>query len=970
MSGFAFTEMNLNSTLTTAEAIERLEFINGTKFSEQQLSILNSNGGIKIVACAGSGKTFSLVNLVAKRIMTGEIENASKLLMTTYSKAGALNMTQKINELLFKAGYKNISVEVRTLHSLYYSILKHFQILQTVISDGQRLNYIRQAVRNCKVSLEEEDITSLNGLFSYQVNNMLSNQGIYNSYVFDLDISLKEYGDLLQEFARLKNEDGCMDFDDLQLTVYYYLCKTKNEVMLQYLHDMYDYVYVDEFQDTSAIQYNILQSMIQNSEGVTFIGDDDQCLVSGTKVLTAYGNWLNIEDIKLGDELLCASGDGDTSPYRVDNIRVSSYDGIIYRIKTKSGNVLKMTNSHVIFARDILDNTDDDSLHGISYNLFASKDINRNTSIYYKLSTLESTNKSGSCLETDLSNDNLYLNFLEKTKVLTGIYGTTVSTQCTAMLLKNTKFRYRLASELVEGMTVCVYKDKKLIEDEIISISKKSYKGKVYDLNIPELRNFIANGVVVHNCIYGWRGAKADLLLNVGADYHVNTLNLDTNYRCYNTILQYAKSGVERINRRELKDMKSCHDGGKVEFVYADSKDLYAMSTMVADKIESMIKVDNIKADDICVLVRYNAHAHVLNSLLMLKDIYCNFGDDMKLSYQTIYKDVINLMELCGDISTGSYDRGACSAVVWKMIKFMGTRNSALLSEFMQNTGCNFTDSISWVLANVYDIGQYYGTAQVNAQIKARMNASFKKLGIESVKCLKDLYSILTSQNMTDRLEGLLWMYKEGMAFMTKKMNKIRNFDCYYKFFSTLLHDEGFESFKAILTKIKLYEEASSVMTNNTVKLTTIHGSKGLEWKNVIVLAYDNISFPDVDYIVSKKDISSVDMQSYLDGERRLAYVAMTRAIEHLYIVTDNENMSLFGIEALGAMYNGSILDFAEYVKSNNYKVPPELYVKKGYRTFKTVNNTSDSKDVSEELIKNVEKYNIENNTKSIIENT
>lgn len=959
MSGFMYTENSfISDKLTTEEAIKKLEDVNGAKFSEQQLNILKSTGGIKIVACAGSGKTFSLVNLVVKRIMTGEISDASKLLMTTYSKAGAQNMTQRINSLLYKLGYKKVSVEVRTLHSLYYSVLKNFGALKTVISEGQRVAYIRESVRNCKVSLEEEDISSLNSLFSYQVNNMMSNQDIYNSYVFDLDITLEEYGALLSEYARLKNEAQCMDFDDLQLTIFYHLCKGKNKIILDYLHNMYEYVYVDEFQDTSAIQYKILQAMVRGSEGVTFIGDDDQCLVSGTKILTAFSSWVNIEDVKLGDELLCASGDGTTTHYKVDNIKVSTYDGVIYNIKTKSGKILKMTNSHVVFSRDKLENLDE-NIRGVTYNLFSGDSFLRDGGVSYKLSTLETMNMSGPCIETDLSNDKLYLNFLDKTRVLTGIYGSTVNTQCTAQLLKNLKFKYRIASELQVGMTVCVYESTKLIEDEIISITKKNYKGKVYDLNVSELRNYIANGIVVHNCIYGWRGAKADLLLNVGADYHVNTLNLDTNYRCSDTILQYAKSGVEHIARRENKDMKSCHLGGRVEFVYADSHDLYSMSVMVANKIESMIKVDNVPAEDICVLVRYNAHAHVLNSLLMLKDIYCNFGDDMKLSYQTIYKDVLNIVELCGEMNSGSYDRTACSAVVWKMIKFMGARNSALLSEFMQNTGCNFTDTISWVLANMYNVGQYMGTVQVNSQIKARMTASFKKLGMESVTCLKDLYSILTTQNMTERLEGLLWLYKQGMAFTTKKMNKIRNFDCYYKFFYNLAHTQGFDNFKNTLTKIQLYETASSVMTNNTVKLTTIHGAKGLEWKNVIILAYDNISFPDVDYIVSKKDISSIDMQTFIDGERRLSYVAMTRAIDNLYIVTDNENMSLFGLEALNAPIDMTLLEFAEYVKSHNYKCPERIIVNKTYRTFKVSNHNTLNTNVTEDVREKIDDYNI-----------
>ena len=80
-------------------AIELLEQLGGKKFSSEQEAILRHRGGTKIVACAGSGKTTTLTNVVTKRIMTGEISDPSKLLMTTYSKSGADEMSERINKL-------------------------------------------------------------------------------------------------------------------------------------------------------------------------------------------------------------------------------------------------------------------------------------------------------------------------------------------------------------------------------------------------------------------------------------------------------------------------------------------------------------------------------------------------------------------------------------------------------------------------------------------------------------------------------------------------------------------------------------------------------------------------------------------------------------------------------------------------------------------------------------------------------
>ena len=74
--------------MDTEEAILRLS-ANGTSFSDEQLKILRTSGGIDLLAIAGSGKTFTLRHLICKRLMTGEIADASKVLSTTFSKATA-----------------------------------------------------------------------------------------------------------------------------------------------------------------------------------------------------------------------------------------------------------------------------------------------------------------------------------------------------------------------------------------------------------------------------------------------------------------------------------------------------------------------------------------------------------------------------------------------------------------------------------------------------------------------------------------------------------------------------------------------------------------------------------------------------------------------------------------------------------------------------------------------------------------
>ena len=105
------------------EAIDILSKITGTVYSDEQKDILMHHGGMCILASAGSGKTTVLTHLLAKRIMTGEIADPTKLLCTTYSKGGATEMETRVHRILELVGYKK-NVTVKTMHALYLSTLR------------------------------------------------------------------------------------------------------------------------------------------------------------------------------------------------------------------------------------------------------------------------------------------------------------------------------------------------------------------------------------------------------------------------------------------------------------------------------------------------------------------------------------------------------------------------------------------------------------------------------------------------------------------------------------------------------------------------------------------------------------------------------------------------------------------------------------------------------------------------------
>lgn len=276
LGGINVTEHNKDD-----EVIQRISTATGVVYSDEQLNILKHHGGMAIMAAAGSGKTTVLTHLITKRILSGEIQDTSKVICTTYSKAGADEMEERINKLLSIVGIKQ-RIMVKTMHALYLLILQHFGYSMKLVDNLQRTRFIKEACTKAGVKLNDEDLQTLDSLLSYQVNNLLSDKDLYNSYVYNLStVSIEKYNQIHGWYTQLKKQANMMDFDDMQLYVYFWLCvadENTRTAVTKYIQQNWTDFYIDEAQDISRIQMAILRKMCTDSNKVVFIGDDDQCI--------------------------------------------------------------------------------------------------------------------------------------------------------------------------------------------------------------------------------------------------------------------------------------------------------------------------------------------------------------------------------------------------------------------------------------------------------------------------------------------------------------------------------------------------------------------------------------------------------------------------------------------------------------------------------------------------------------------
>lgn len=267
------------------------------------------------------------VNLIIKRIMTGEI-NPDKLLFTTYSKAGTEEMRERINKLLSKMNVHK-KVQVRTLHSFFLSVLRDFGVSNDIIKDSKRLRFIREACKDAGYVLHDDNLTQIDTLLSYQVNNMLNDQETIESYVNSLDdLKLEQYKIIRSGYASRKAKERLIDYDDMQSYLYVWLvryAKSTNQAEYQtcvrarnYCRALYDYFFIDEAQDISKIQYEIIKALVtplnnpaKLDKTLILVGDDDQCIYqwrgSDPSIILSVGPKFDIQTFVLSTNYRCHS---------------------------------------------------------------------------------------------------------------------------------------------------------------------------------------------------------------------------------------------------------------------------------------------------------------------------------------------------------------------------------------------------------------------------------------------------------------------------------------------------------------------------------------------------------------------------------------------------------------------------------------------------------------------------------------
>lgn len=246
----------------------------GILLNRPQISaVRHHKGPLLTLAGAGSGKTSVLICRTGYLLSVRGV-SPSQLLLLTFSSKAAAEMRERI-ALLPGVGPADVArLQARTFHSFFLFFLRRQGLQQEIFSETRRQHILlKQIMRELGLPKDAYPPETLLSLLSSCKMNMGTVEGLPEGTTAE-----KEMKSILEIYEQWKLDNFKIDFDDVLLIAYRML--KERPTLLQELQMRYLYVMVDEFQDTNALQYELVKMIAHPQHNLMVVGDDDQTIYS------------------------------------------------------------------------------------------------------------------------------------------------------------------------------------------------------------------------------------------------------------------------------------------------------------------------------------------------------------------------------------------------------------------------------------------------------------------------------------------------------------------------------------------------------------------------------------------------------------------------------------------------------------------------------------------------------------------
>ena len=244
--------------------------------AQQKEAVFAVDGPVLLLATPGSGKTTVLVTRLGYMILCRGIDPKSILTMT-YTVAATKDMKSRFAAFFGEATAEGL--QFRTINSVSKSIIDYFgrnhagrAPFDLVTDEGELNRLLREICQAVNESYpEDSEIREVRRLITYIKNMMLTEEEIGK-----LDCEIDHLPEIVQRYRDTLRQRRLMDFDDQM--AYAYTILQKYPEVLEHFQTRYPYICVDEAQDTSRIQHEIIRLLASKSENLFMVGDEDQSI--------------------------------------------------------------------------------------------------------------------------------------------------------------------------------------------------------------------------------------------------------------------------------------------------------------------------------------------------------------------------------------------------------------------------------------------------------------------------------------------------------------------------------------------------------------------------------------------------------------------------------------------------------------------------------------------------------------------
>ncbi len=372
--------------------------------------------------------------------------------------------------------------------------------------------------------------------------------------------------------------------------------------------------------------------------------------------------------------------------------------------------------------------------------------------------------------------------------------------------------------------------------------------------------------------IYGWRGAKIENIQRFSRDFkNTEVIRLEQNYRSTQNILQAANALIDNNAKRMGKTLWTAGEEGSPISLYCAFNEMDE-ARFICERVMRLKADEHFSLRECAILYRSNAQSRVLEEMLLRQGIPYRIYGGFRFFERAEIKDVLAYLRLVSN----SYDDAAFERVVNLPTRGIGDRTLTVLRSYSRDNNVSLWQAATSLLDEKAFSNRAHQALSgfLNLIEQLKMNTASLSLD-ETVRHvithsgLWAHYSQSKSEKATSKLENMEELVTAAKEFSQEERDIAANL-------SEFLNHASLEA-----------GEGEASIDEDAIQLMTLHSAKGLEFPIVFIAGLEEGVFPSY---------QSVDEPGRLEEERRLCYVGITRARQHLYL-TYAEVRRLYGRE-------------------------------------------------------------------------